>query len=87
LVFILACANTALGADDMKMPTNSGDDFKWGPAPPVLPKGAEIAVLSGDPSKDAPYVISSPHQKMVLLKDSSRRISKWSGLDVNRRAV
>jgi anti-sigma factor ChrR (cupin superfamily) len=56
LAFILACANTAIAADDMKMPTNSGD-LKWGPAPPVLPKGAEITVLSGDPSKDAPYVI------------------------------
>ncbi len=30
---------------------------KWGPAPPVLPKGAEIAVLTGDPSKDGFYVL------------------------------
>ena len=30
---------------------------KWGPAPPVLPKGASIAVLSGDPFKDGPYVL------------------------------
>jgi len=30
---------------------------KWGPAPPALPKGAQIAVLSGDPSKNAPYVL------------------------------
>jgi anti-sigma factor ChrR (cupin superfamily) len=26
-------------------------DMKWGPAPPVLPAGAQIAVLDGDPSK------------------------------------
>lgn len=26
-------------------------DIKWQPAPPVLPSGAEIAVLDGDPSK------------------------------------
>ena len=38
------------------MPMNSGD-LKWGPAPPTLPKGAEISVLSGDPSKDGPFVI------------------------------
>jgi quercetin dioxygenase-like cupin family protein len=25
--------------------------LKWGPAPPGLPKGAKIAVLSGDPTK------------------------------------
>ncbi len=29
----------------------------WGPAPPALPEGAQIAVLSGDPSKKAPFVI------------------------------
>jgi quercetin dioxygenase-like cupin family protein len=36
---------------------NHSGDLKWGPAPPTLPKGAEIAVLSGDPSKDGPFVI------------------------------
>jgi quercetin dioxygenase-like cupin family protein len=30
---------------------------KWSPAPPSLPKGAMIAVLAGDPSKDGPYVL------------------------------
>ena len=25
-------------------------DLKWGPAPPVFPAGARMAVLSGDPS-------------------------------------
>ena len=30
---------------------------KWGPAPPTLPKGAQLAVLSGDPSKSGQYVI------------------------------
>lgn len=32
-------------------------DAKWGPAPPMLPPGAQIAVLSGDPSKAAPYSV------------------------------
>jgi hypothetical protein len=27
------------------------DDLKWGPAPPGLPPGAQLAVLHGDPSK------------------------------------
>ena len=26
-------------------------DLKWGPAPPVLPPGAQVAVLDGDPFK------------------------------------
>jgi hypothetical protein len=32
-------------------------DLKWLPAPPVLPAGAQIAVLSGDPTKSGPYVL------------------------------
>src|SRR5689334_8210357 len=29
----------------------------WGPAPPVIPAGAQIAVLSGDPGKPVPYAV------------------------------
>lgn len=32
-------------------------DAKWGPAPPMLPPGAQIAVLAGDPGKAAPYTV------------------------------
>lgn len=32
-------------------------DAQWGPAPPLLPAGAQIAVLSGDPTKAVPYAI------------------------------
>ena len=32
-------------------------EAQWGPAPPMLPAGAQIAVLSGDPSKSAPYSV------------------------------
>jgi quercetin dioxygenase-like cupin family protein len=32
-------------------------ELKWGPAPPVFPRGAQIAVLSGDPSKEGFYVV------------------------------
>src|SRR5439155_21551623 len=31
------------------------NDLKWSAAPPSLPKGAQIAILSGDPSKDGPF--------------------------------
>ena len=33
------------------------NDAKWGPAPPMLPPGAQLAVLSGDPSKAAPFAV------------------------------
>jgi hypothetical protein len=32
-------------------------DIKWGAAPPVLPKGAKIAVLNGDPFQPGPYTL------------------------------
>jgi quercetin dioxygenase-like cupin family protein len=36
---------------------NGPDMVKWGPVPPSFPKGAMIAVLSGDPFKDGAYVV------------------------------
>src|SRR3954452_460953 len=32
-------------------------EAQWGPAPPMLPPGAQIAVLSGDPGKAGPYTV------------------------------
>jgi quercetin dioxygenase-like cupin family protein len=55
LVLLLVGTTGAL-ADDMKMPVNASQ-IEWGPVPNFVPQGAEIAVLSGDPSKDGPYVI------------------------------
>jgi quercetin dioxygenase-like cupin family protein len=61
LVFAFALA--ALGALDARAALAQGHvmqtlgEAKWGPAPPVVPPGAEIAVLAGDPSKPAPYAV------------------------------
>ena len=33
------------------------NDIKWEAAPPVLPKGAQVAVLYGDPSKDGLFAL------------------------------
>ncbi len=33
------------------------DQVQWGPAPPVLPQGAQIAVLEGNPSAEGPVVL------------------------------
>jgi len=32
-------------------------EAKWGPAPPMLPPGAEIAVLAGNPMAAEPYTV------------------------------
>jgi quercetin dioxygenase-like cupin family protein len=33
------------------------DDLKWGPAPAMLPTGAQVAVLEGDPAKAGPFTM------------------------------
>ena len=55
LALLLVSATGAL-ADDMKMPVNASQ-LEWAPAPNFVPEGAEIVVLSGDPSKDGQYVV------------------------------
>jgi quercetin dioxygenase-like cupin family protein len=42
-------------ADDMVVA--HPDTLKWGEAPSVLPKGAQLAVITGDPGKVGSYVI------------------------------
>lgn len=32
-------------------------DFQWGPAPPVFPAGAEMAVLQGDPTSNQEFTV------------------------------
>jgi quercetin dioxygenase-like cupin family protein len=53
------------------------DDIKWGPAPPVLPAGAEAAVLAGDPSKEGPFVIR------VKFPDGYKVPPHWHPTDEN----
>src|SRR5271167_4122488 len=53
IVLAMLAATPSLAAD---MPVNA-DGLTWGPAPPGRPEGAQIAVLSGDPSKDGLYVL------------------------------
>lgn len=37
--------------------THDMDGLKWGDAPPMLNKGAKLAVLQGDPTKPGPFVM------------------------------
>jgi hypothetical protein len=59
VTFLFALAAVAHAAGDGAVPSaadvhlfDSPKDIKWGPAPPVVPKGAQAAVLDGDPFKD-----------------------------------
>ena len=37
--------------------TAKAPKLSWGPAPAVFPKGAKMAVVSGDPGKAAPFTV------------------------------
>ena len=53
------CLAAAVGAQS-SAPAHivvAAPEVKWGPAPPVFEKGAEMAVLSGDPGKAGPFVV------------------------------
>jgi len=66
----------------------------WGPAPPVLPAGAKMAVVSGDPGKAAPFVVqldmppgykipahSHPTNEVVMVKSGHFRYGMGDKLD------
>jgi len=53
---LVALAPLAAMADDQAVIAQSST-FKWVAAPPTVPKGAQLAVLYGDPGKEGPFVI------------------------------
>jgi hypothetical protein len=52
----IATVGAVAFAQEMQPPINA-DEVKWGPAPPNIPAGAQIAVLAGNPASDGPYVV------------------------------
>ena len=53
-ITVLLTNGGAMAADQHVMV--QPDNLKWTDAPPVLPKGAQIAALYGDPGKAEPFV-------------------------------
>ena len=56
-------------------------DMKWGAAPPVLPAGAQMAVLSGDPSKAGFFVLR------LKFPDGYKIAAHWHPTDENITVV
>jgi quercetin dioxygenase-like cupin family protein len=65
---VLTCAAPAFAQAEKKAPPADKpaaakhvlmpvDQLKWGPAPPALPAGAQVAVLDGDPTKPGAFVL------------------------------
>src|SRR5215470_14966654 len=56
-VAVLVGLATGIGLAQGMGVMQSAAEAKWGPAPPLLPPGAQIAIVSGDPGKAAPYTV------------------------------
>ena len=50
-IAVTTAASRPVRAQTQSHPMMAPADMKWGPAPPVLPAGAQVAVLDGDPFK------------------------------------
>lgn len=61
LMFAIAAAGVlAAGAAQAQVPDHTmvtPGEIKWGPAPASLPRGAQAAVLYGDPGKEGPFAL------------------------------
>jgi hypothetical protein len=58
--YVLGLFAIAVGSGAAAKPeavTLAPGEMKFGPPPPVLPPGAQLAVLHGDPGKKGPYVM------------------------------
>ena len=56
IITLLLSGTAAIAAEPMSAPVNN-KDLKWMAAPNAFPKGAQLAVISGDPFKDGLYVV------------------------------
>ena len=54
---VIAVATVGLAAQTHSHVIQAPKDAQWGPAPPFIPAGAQIAVLAGDPTKAVPYAV------------------------------
>jgi len=83
---LLALAVAASAADNDATPSGSAavhlfdspKDIKWGAAPPVVPKGAQAAVLDGDPFKDG-----SSYTLRLKMPDGYKIPPHWHPTDEN----
>src|SRR5881409_4152741 len=75
----------------------AANPLHWGPAPAVFPKGARMAVVSGDPSKAAPFVVElampsgyqiAPHfhptDEVVEVKKGTLLVGMGDKLDLSK---
>jgi hypothetical protein len=55
--FVIVTVAAMLAASTAAQAKTKPAALKWGDAPPALPAGAKMAVVSGDPSKEGQFVV------------------------------
>jgi hypothetical protein len=70
-------AQVAAGKAQQSHTMLTPNDVKWGPAPPSLPAGAQIAVLSGDPTKAGAFTFR------LKAPDGYKIMPHWHPTDEN----
>jgi quercetin dioxygenase-like cupin family protein len=53
----LVCGGWGVAGGRSEHVIQTPGEAQWGPAPPMLPAGAQIAVLAGNPTQAVPYAI------------------------------
>jgi quercetin dioxygenase-like cupin family protein len=56
-VLFLAATGSVVAQDQKATHAMRADQLQWEPTPPIVPKGAQMAVLSGDPTKTGPFTM------------------------------
>jgi quercetin dioxygenase-like cupin family protein len=57
VTLVLFMVGSAIASAQETAKPISESEIKWAPAPPFVPPGAQVAVMSGDPSKEGPWVM------------------------------
>ena len=94
---VLAVVATGVLAQDVGPQGVAANAVKWGPAPAVLPKGGQMAGLSGDQGKSGPFTIrlqmpagykilphQHPHSEQVTVISGELRFGTGDKLDEDR---
>ena len=97
LATVFAVVATGVMAQNVGPQGVAADAVKWEPAPAVLPKGGQMAGLSGDPGKAGPFTVrlkmpagykipshQHPHSERVTVISGELRFGTGDKLDENR---
>jgi quercetin dioxygenase-like cupin family protein len=87
-IALLVLPSGARAADASKKPSGAAkatsvnaSEIKWGEAPPSFPKGAELAVLHGDPGKKGAFTLR------FKMPDGYKIAPHWHSQDENLTVV